>query len=282
MLPGDEPEERPRELTPAFLALLTVGAVVGQVWLLLMLMMFASPALLPNLGIATIVAYGAALAVAVPRIPPPPSQALGFSRPPSLAWVAAGLLLPSILLVSEIDNVARALVSPPEALEPGGDTRASSAVEIAEAVLVLALVVPAVEEIFFRGLLQPALVRQLGRLRGLLGAAALTTLPALALSALALSGPWVLAPSFARALALGVLREASGSLLPCLGLAVLFGVAHVLALQGAFGIPGFDDLSEPHTPLEWLAPAALATGAGLRLCQIAARRRPADPHDART
>jgi hypothetical protein len=61
--------------------------------------------------------------------------------------------------------------------------------------------------------------------------------------------------------------------MPGLLLHVLFGAVSTLATVELFGIPGFDDLSAPHTPILWLMPAALLTGVSLRLCQtlLAAR-----------
>jgi hypothetical protein len=64
-----------------------------------------------------------------------------------------------------------------------------------------------------------------------------------------------------------MLRESSGSLLPGLMLAMLFGVTSVLAGLDTFGIPGFDDTTVPHTPLHWLALGAVATGVGIGLCR---------------
>ena len=69
------------------------------------------------------------------------------------------------------------------------------------------------------------------------------------------------------ALVLGLLRTASGSVVPGLVLHMAFGLCSVLATAELFGIPGFDDISATHTPLEWLVPAALFTGIGLRLCR---------------
>ena len=71
----------------------------------------------------------------------------------------------------------------------------------------------------------------------------------------------------ARGLLLGLLRESSGSLLPGLVLNVLFGAIAVLAMREFFGIPGFDDSESAHTPLLWLTPAAISTGAGIGLCR---------------
>jgi hypothetical protein len=96
------------------------------------------------------------------------------------------------------------------------------------------------------------------------------------LAALALGGPWQLQRSLSMGLVLGVVRESSRSLLPCLVLHAGFGVVFVLASFQAFGIPGFDDLTSAHTPILWLTPAALATGAGLRICQSLWRSAPAD------
>jgi membrane protease YdiL (CAAX protease family) len=133
--------------------------------------------------------------------------------------------------------------------------------------LVLVVVLPAAQEILFRGLLQPAMVRLWGSGRGIAFVSALNAL------AFGLLNPWAFAPTFTSSLVLGILRRSSSSLLPCLLLHALFGGATLLATHEFFRIPGFDDTSAPHTPMEWLGTAALLCGIGLGLCRAAATPR---------
>ena len=79
--------------------------------------------------------------------------------------------------------------------------------------------------------------------------------------------PLLLLPSALNALVLGILREASGSLLPPLFLHTLSGLDTVGAAYGSYGIGGFDDTAVAHTHLGWLILAALFTGIGLGMCR---------------
>ena len=265
MTPGPAQDEV-RPLTPGFAIVLTVGAAFIQ-FVLAILLSAPDPPSVGQLGIASIVGYGVLFAAGASRLQPPPQAALGFVAAPSRAWLAALLLVPASLLVSEFDNVFRDFMPRPDL--PLADA-AVSGLPLLELGLVLILVLPVIEETFFRGMIQPAMVERLGRAGGIASSAALS-----ALAVLWLGGPWMMLFKTANGLLLGFLRECSGSLLPGIGLACAFGALSVLATQQFFGIPGFDDLEAAHTPLEWLVPAALATGLGLRLCQTLA----ADPVD---
>jgi membrane protease YdiL (CAAX protease family) len=222
----------------------------------------------------TIVAFGAAFALAAPRLPASPGPRLGFVRTSRWAWLAVPLLIPSLLLISELENIARALGPAAAGTAEGG-----AASGWLEAALVLVLVLPICEEIFFRGLLQPGPVHKLGAARGVALTAALQGatwgIPLLGEGL----GPFVLFTGMG--LVLGVLRQASGSILPGLALASLFGLISALASARVFGIPGFDETGAPHTPLQWLAPAALLTGVGLGLCRVAARSPASAPTGSR-
>ena len=129
-----------------------------------------------------------------------------------------------------------------------------------ELALVLIVVIPVIEETFFRGMIQPPMVERLGRVGGIASSTALS-----ALAVLWIGGPWMMLFRVANGLLLGFLRECSGSLLPSIGLSCAFGALTVLATRQVFGIPGFDDM-EPRTPLSrgW-CPRPCSTGAGLRL-----------------
>ena len=135
--------------------------------------------------------------------------------------------------------------------------------------MVLIGVFPVVEEVFFRGLLQPPMVAAWGRLRGVAVCAGLAGLA----FAIGLMNPAVFGILAARGLVMGLLRESAASVLPGLALNVGFGVIAVMAMREFFGIPGFDDAESAHTPLVWLMPAAASTGIGLGLCRALLRAR---------
>ena len=209
------------------------------------------------IGVGAIGGFAVAFAMGAPLLAGSPAGSLGFTRAPARTWVAAALFVPIALLASEIENVIhlwipRAPAQATESLNP--------LVALVESVLVAVLVLPALFEIFFRGLLQPHLVSNWGSRGSVFGSALLCSLPALLY-------PRSIAGWLGPALLASVLRRSSGSILPGLLLGVLLGVVHVLGSQEVLGIPGFDQTDVAHTPITWLAPAVLMIGAGLALCR---------------
>lgn len=215
-------------------------------------------------GVAALVGLGGAFALAIPRIPPPPEQTLGVVPPPRRAWLAVPFLLPALLLISELDNIWKALAPLPAEPVP---IDVMSTPQLLELVLVLAVAVPVAEEVFFRGLVQPALVREWGSRLGIATVAAVQGGIAVLLSMHA--APFAFA--FGLALVLGVLRHCARSIVPSIALHALCGLAAVGAAFHAYGIPGFDDVSVAHTPLGYLLSAGALVGIGLGLCRAAAR-----------
>jgi membrane protease YdiL (CAAX protease family) len=258
MIP-EEPTER-LPFSPGFAVILAVGAVFLETLILVFLATATGGVTPAQHGIATLVGFGAMFALGAQRLPPPPAEALGFVSPRPRSWWVMLLFIPSLLLISEVDNVFTAMYPKPEELLPNGESLWG--LPFVELALVGVLVMPLVDELFFRGLLQPRLVEGFGRRLGVLATAALV-----GLTGLALGGPWAFVYGATSGLVLGALRETTGSLVPGLVLAVVFGVFGMLAQQQAFGIPGFDDLSADHTPVVLLIPAALLFGWGLRMGQ---------------
>ncbi len=273
MIPGNENPEEQLPFTAGFAILLALGAAYLQFALFIGPVIFewSTPEALRSparLGIAAILAYGGAFALATRRIHESPTSALGFVPSPRLAWLAAVLFLPSVLLISEIDNVVKQIIP----LAPSGsraDAVLDEGLHVAEWSVVLIAVLPIVEEVFFRGLLLPPMVEAWGRLRGVLVCAGVSGFA----FTVGLMNPALFAVYAARGLVMGLLRVSSGSLWPGLALNVGFGVIAAFAIVESFGIPGFDDSSADHTPLGWLIPAALSTGVGLGLCRALLRAR---------
>ncbi len=217
-----------------------------------------------SLGMGTILAFGALLFLVAPRLAPPPGWTLGFRPAPRLAWLAVPLLVPSLLWISEFDNLAKEfLPAPPTAQDL---PRISGSLVALEWLLLLCVINPLGEEVLFRGLFQPGFVRAWGRW-GIPASAGLY-----AASSVLVFGPSSLGFAFAFGGVLAIVRECSGSILPGVALHGLFGVVSFVALGGGWGIPGFDDPSSAHTPLEWLVFAGLFVAAGLWLCRAASRQ----------
>jgi membrane protease YdiL (CAAX protease family) len=130
------------------------------------------------------------------------------------------------------------------------------------------------EEFFFRGVVQQGVVAALGPARGILLTAVLFALVRAsfgvgdAYRVLTLGGQALL-----DGLLLGGLRFVSGSILPGIALAMAMGGVGfaALALKERFPIPGFTG-DGGHTPLAWLAPAALSVALAVAWLAREARR----------
>jgi membrane protease YdiL (CAAX protease family) len=252
---------------PSAAVMFALMAIFGRFAALMTLypMMGARPA---TIGIATIVGFGFAFAIAARSLEQPPGPRLGFVPVKSShAWRAVPFLLFSLLLVSELDNVIKELLPPPEGT---GDPGAPGGTEILERALVIVAILPFANELLFRGVIQPGVVFALGRWRGVLMVAALQGAGAIFLYG-PLMAPYTVPFALCYALILGLLREASGSLIPPLVLHALFGLITFAASLGAFGIPGFDDVAHAHTPFGWLLLSGICVGVGLGLCRVALR-----------
>jgi membrane protease YdiL (CAAX protease family) len=252
------PEAEPFPTIGQAVGLTLFASILQGMFMLLLISGFG--ARVGFLGVAAIPAFGLAFAVGAQRLDGPPATALGLVRAPPRAWLALPFLCAGLLLTSELHNIVLQFFPYPE--EMAEPTRPEGFLALVEWGAVLVLVLPATEEFFFRGLLQPGLVRRVGA-----GRAVLLTAALYGLAAFLVRGPHVTLSIAAAGLLLGFVRHASGSLLPALGLNVAFGFVTLLATVEAFGIPGFDDTSAPHTPLGWLIPAALLVGFGLALCR---------------
>jgi membrane protease YdiL (CAAX protease family) len=250
----------PHGLTPRLVIAGALTAGSGHLMLWLLMGASANPALF---ALAGLFAYGGVFAILASRLGTAPAPLLGLVPSSPLAIPAVLLLIPSLLLTSEIDNWVRALFmseSLRELLEQ--HSAETGLLRTAELILIEVLVFPIALELLFRGIVQPVLVERFGTARGIastgaveIGAALLTTL-----------SPYGKLEAFTAALLLGALRHSSGSLLPPLALRALMGAATVAAGHGVFGIPGFDDLEAQHTPAHWLIASALCVGLGLWLC----------------
>jgi membrane protease YdiL (CAAX protease family) len=189
------------------------------------------------------------------------------------------LLLPFVLLASEIDNWIAWLFPAPEPATPEAPFAGLVALEL---VLFVVLLRPVLEEFFFRGVVQQGVVAALGARRGVLLCAVLFALLRASFGLGDAQRALTLAvQALCEGLLLGGLRLASGSILP--GILLQMGTASVgllaLATKESFPIPGFND-GGTHTPLAWLLPAALSVTIGLSLLRRHAQR--SEPPQAET
>jgi membrane protease YdiL (CAAX protease family) len=246
------------------------GAVLltAFAWLVLVLVTaLATPPAGGTLGLALgmLLGFGGAGTLAARVMPPPADRRIGLTGFAPRLLLPLALLLPAVLLVSELDNqVSERLFG--GAKPPAPDTEPGP-LDTLEWVLFGVLLRPVIEEFFFRGVVQQGVVAALGAGGGVLLTAVLFALVRTSLFA---SDAYHATSFGLQALCLGLLlgfvRLASGSILASALLLTAIEAAGVLAhaLREALPIPGFN-AGGAHTPLAWLAPAALSVALGLAL-----------------
>ena len=267
MIPERESGPRPAlSLELAFLLAL-LAPLVHLLWTILF-GQIGFQLLISTLGMGALVTYGGMFALCASRFRAPPARQLGFVAAPAPAWLAVVFLTSAIVLSSEVDNVVKALAPPtPPPAQPNAASPPFFGVALA---VVYIGVYPLVYDVFFRGVLQPLATARFGTVPGVLLATVMSGFASAFLPAIMNGGVGALAPAFSDALVLCILRQSSGSLWPVLTLHVLWGVGLICAQYQVFGLAGFD-AGGAHTPMPWLAGAALLTGVGLGLCRAAAR-----------
>jgi membrane protease YdiL (CAAX protease family) len=267
MIPDRDLGARP-PLTLEFAFVLALVAPLAHGLCMLVLLQIGFRGLMSVAGMGAVLAYSGIFALCAVRFQRPPMQQLALVRAPALAWLAVAFLLPSVVLSSEIDNLVKLVFPLP--VEPPSTGEVLPFLGPTLGIVVVA-VFPISYELFFRGILQPLAV---ARLRAVAGILLTAVLSGVALG-LILGGPWGVAPAFAGALVLCILRQASGSLWPPIALHALTGLTFLGAQYKLFGLAGFDDVSAAHTPLPWLAGAAVSTAIGFWLLRVASREQPA-------
>jgi membrane protease YdiL (CAAX protease family) len=245
-----------------------LGAVTltGLAWgVMVLVAVVATPATGGSLGLAlgSVLGLGGAGTLAARALPKPAERRIGLRSFAPRFLLPVLLLVPFVLLASELDNWIARLFPAAEPAAPGAP--ALDGLATLELVLFAVLLRPVLEEFFFRGVLQQGVVAALGRARGVVLTAVLF---GLVRASFGLFDPYralsLGVQAFADGLLLGGLRLASGSILPGVLLQMLAGAAGFAALawKDALPIPGFNTGSG-HTPLVWLVPAALSVAAGV-------------------
>jgi membrane protease YdiL (CAAX protease family) len=270
----------PSPLGAAILTLLAWAIAISG-WMLLL--PDAGPAF--SLAVGLCVGFGGVGTIAARSVPPPAELRLGLRGLALRFALPIALVLPAIVLASELDNLVRPLFPELPLPEVAEDvTRDPEVARLAalEFVITLVLLRPVLEEFFFRGVVQQGLVAALGPVAGVIQTALLS---GLASGGLALPfGPDRAASAGVQAaflgVVLGLLRHTSGSLLAPIVAAVAMsaaGVVFAALLAEAVPIPGFN-AGEGHTPL-WIlgacaAPVALGCGLALRFAAGAVEQPP--------
>lgn len=185
-----------------------------------------------TLGVANLLAFGIVIVVATRR------SGVGFREPYPLPAVSirvlaltAVLILGTVILLSDIDNLTRSVFPPPQTLIEAFESIMNAADYPFSSFFLLVVVAPVTEEVLFRGLI----------LRGFL--ANYSKRSAILLSALLFAvmhtNPWQFISAFVAGVLLAWLLIETGSLLPCLvAHAVANGTAYLAGLTRV-EVPGF-------------------------------------------
>jgi membrane protease YdiL (CAAX protease family) len=266
VIPEHDPEPRPA-LTLEFVVVLALVAPLGHLLWVILLGQIGFKLGISAIGMGALITYGGLFALCAARFRIPPARQLAFGPAPVSAWLAVIFLVASLVVSSEVDNVVKGLMAP-QPPEPPQPPETAPYLGAALAVVYIG-VFPLVYDLFFRGVMQPLATTRIGVIPGVILTTLMSGFAGAFLSAVSL-GLWALVPPLLNALILSILRQSAGSLWPVLALHVLWGVALICANYQVFGLAGFD-AGGAHTPLVWVAGAALLTGVGLGLCRAAAR-----------
>ncbi len=229
-----------------------------------------------GLALGMLLGFGGAGTLAARALPPPAELRIGLVGFAPRLLLPLVLLVPVVLLASELDNQLAAQLFPGAKAAAEATAAAEPALgplDTLAGVLCGVLLRPVLEEFFFHGVVQQGVVAALGPGRGVLLAAALFALVRASLFATdAYHATSFGLQALGIGAVLGFVRLASGSILPGVLLLTAIEGVGVLAfeLRETLPIAGFN-VGGAHTPAEWLLPAALCVGAGLLLLARHAR-----------
>ena len=185
-----------------------------------------------TLGVANLIAFGIVIVVATRR------SGVGFRESYPLSAVSirvlaltAVLILGTVILLSDIDNLTRSVFPPPQALIEAFESIMNTADYPLSSFFLLVVVAPVTEEVLFRGLILRGFLANYSKRRAIL----LTAL----LFAVMHTNPWQFISAFVAGVLLAWLLIETGSLLPCLfAHAIANGTAWLAGLTRV-EVPGF-------------------------------------------
>jgi len=237
-------------------------------------------------ALGLVVGFGGVGTLAARQVPPPQGERLGLRGMRLRFFLPLLLLIPVALLASEVANLVRAALSQAQGsqiAETRETLRAAGVLEMVEAAIVAIGIQPVVSEWFYRGVVQQGLSAQFGIGGGIV---ITSLLYALALGTGVVGTSFVLwlpavLSEFVNGIAYGVSRHYSRSLLAPILLHVALNASPSLALGFAtrLPIPGFNTTG-PHTPIQFLMPAAVSVAFGIALLvRFAGGLRPTPHHE---
>ena len=185
-----------------------------------------------TLGLGNVLAFGIVILAATRR------SGVGFRDPYPLPGVSARvlaltavLILGTVVLLSEVDNLTRSVFPPPAALAEAFEGLLDTRARPISSFFLLVVVAPVTEELLFRGLILRGFLRNYSKRSAILLSALLF--------AVMHTNPWQFISAFVAGVLLAWLLIETGSLLPCLfAHAVANGTAWLAGLTPV-EIPGF-------------------------------------------
>jgi membrane protease YdiL (CAAX protease family) len=278
---------RPDEAAPAahfpgpFAAFaLTIGALFAVMFAMrFVMLLFGAKPTLASFGVGEAIGVGAVATFAARRVADPQRERLGLKGFDSSFVPMLIALLPALVLISELDNILRSLVPPPEIPEEiqqlQEDFVGTGPIAVMQTVLIGVGIAPVVEEWLFRGVIQQGLVSHLARARGVILTAGLYAMVHVGPSPSAAGNLSPFLASFALGVLLGCVRLATGSVLAPILLSAGISALGLAAIGAADSWP-IDGLNVPdtHTSLDLLFASIVAVAWGLRGLIAAARAAP--------
>jgi membrane protease YdiL (CAAX protease family) len=230
--------------------------------------MFGSRPDFGAIGVGQVVGFGFVAILSTQRIAQPHAERLGLrSFQNEFLWVIL-FLLPSLIVMSELDNIIRDYgVQVPVDPETEAEVKSlfdGGAYGELQRLIVIVGLAPVMEEWLFRGVIQQGLIGNLGRYRGLILTAALFALCRLAPGLPPSTLLSFLVISFTTGFLLGVVRIATGSLLAPIVLHMGFNFMGWAAnyYRDTWPIQGFN-VPDSHTSYDILLASGIATYYGL-------------------
>ena len=262
-------------LRPHFPSPLIALLLVMTSWVLMSLglalqMDTEGPTVAPDvgqLGIAMAIAFGLVASLAARRVPAPQPERLGLRGFDPNLLVALVLLVPFVVVASEIDNwIALAFPSgsPEDRAEAIEEFLANdTTLALAQRAIFLVGLQPVVVEWLMRGVVLQGAIAHLGRAGGL----AFTALVGIGTISIGGSGSAasLLVLSVVAGVVLGAVRIASGSILAPILLHMAWNAVGIAATATAktHPIPGFNAIEPGHTPALLLLVSIVCVGVAL-------------------
>ena len=250
--PGDNSSSEPVEIFPGPLAasmLALTGLFLSSFVASVMAAsgIAGSSPLMVSMGIGYAIGLGGIATLAARAVPPPHDIRLGLRNFDPGLFPALLALLPAVFLLSELNIYLEWILPPsPEFLELRDEMEslleAQSAFAALETIVVAVGIIPIVEGFFFFGVLQQGILARMGRVRGILLITILYSVVHFPASG-APGDSVVPLPSW---LVIGALlcliRMASGSILPVIGVSAAFSMIHLAAREEdpIFSVPAFN------------------------------------------